>query len=187
MEAAARRRAFQRCSAKGWLRRSPRRAQVQRHAGQARGQLGSPLEYLGFEEAWIAIEAARAEAFATGVRVPPHRLDECDRNLVESALSAPQTAMQGVEKYPDLQSKAAALLYALAKSQACPDGNKRVALILVMEFLAMNGATLEGDPDALADMILEVAASDAVSRDEVLEQLTQDMRPLIVPLTLEEE
>jgi death-on-curing protein len=93
--------------------------------------------------------------------------------------------MEGVEKYPDLPSKAAALLYALAKCQACPDGNKRVALILVLEFLAINGSTLEVDPDALADMILEIAASDAQRRDEIVEELTEKMRPMIVPLDAE--
>jgi death-on-curing protein len=91
-----------------------------------------------------------------------------------------------VEKYADLEAKAAALLYPLAKCQACPDGNKRVALILVLEFLALNGSTLEVDPDALADMILEVAASDARRRDEIVEELTEKMRPMIVPLDAED-
>jgi death on curing protein len=91
-----------------------------------------------------------------------------------------------VEKYADLEAKAAALLYSLAKCQACPDGNKRVALILVLEFLALNGSTLEVDPDALADMILEVAASDARRRDEIVEELTEKMRPMIVPLDAED-
>jgi death-on-curing protein len=114
--------------------------------------------------------------------VPPYRLDECERNAIESALLAPQTAYEGVEKYPGLPSKAAALLYALAKSQACPDGNKRVALILVMEFLAINGATLEADPGVLADIIVAVAESDPATRDGVVERLTDDMNQLVVPL-----
>jgi len=161
-------------------------------ASSAARSISSPtarrlLEYLQFDDAWFAIEAARAEAFATGIPVPPYRLDECDRNIIESALFAPQTAFGGVEKYLDLPAKTAALLYALAKTQACPEGNKRVALILVMEFLAINGSTLDVDPDALADIILDVAESDAASRDEVVDELTENMRPLVVPLTAEDE
>jgi death-on-curing family protein len=133
----------------------------------------------------VAIEAAREEAAATDVRVPPVTLDQCRRQTIESALYAPQTSLHGVEKYPDLPSKAAALLYALAKSQACPDGNKRVALILVMEFLAINGATLDVDPDALAQTILDVAESDPTQRDAVVTNLTNTLGPLIVPLPLE--
>jgi death-on-curing protein len=121
------------------------------------------------------------------VPVPPYRLDDCERNTIESALYAPQTAFAGEEKYEDLPAKTAALLYALAKSQACPEGNKRVALILVVEFLAINGTTFEIDALDLADLILEVAAVDPATRDEVVEELTERLRPLIVPLTVEDE
>jgi death-on-curing protein len=117
--------------------------------------------------------------------VPPYRLDQCNRNIIESALFAPQTAFGGIDKYPDLLSKAAALLYALAKSQACPEGNKRIALILVVEFLSLNGMTLEVDPDELADIILDVAAADPATRDEVVATLTTKMNELVVPLSPE--
>lgn len=141
------------------------------------------VEYLDFEDALLAVEEARAEAQGTDVRVPPYRLDECDRGIIESALFAPRTSWEGKEKYPDLAAKAAALLYALAKIQACPEGNKRVALILVVEFLARNGATLEISSDELADMILATAETDPVDRDDVVAGLTQRLRPLTEPLT----
>jgi death on curing protein len=116
------------------------------------------------------------------VQVPPYRLDECERGGIESALAVPQFSWEGEDKYPDLAAKAAALLYALAKSQACPDGNKRVALILVVEFLALNGSTLDIDPDELADMILETAEVDPATRDEVVDALTERLRPLTEPI-----
>ena len=89
------------------------------------------------------------------------------------ALGAPQAQFEGYEKYHDLPSKAAVLLYSLAKSQACIDGNKRVALILTLEFLAINGA--EFDDASMEDataVILEAAASDRNERDRVLLDLT---------------
>jgi death on curing protein len=118
--------------------------------------------------------------------VPPYRLDECDRRAIESALDVPAFSWEGNEKYIDLAAKAAALLYALAKTQACPDGNKRVALILVVEFLALNGSTLDIDPDELADMILETAEADPASRDDVVEALTERLRPLTEPIREDE-
>ncbi len=133
-----------------------------------------------------AVEEARAEAADTDVRLPPLRLDQCDHRLLASALYAPQTSFAGIEKYPDLSSKAAALLYALAKSQACADGNKRLALILLLEFLALNGATLNTTNDDLADMIVETAETQAAARDHVVEQLTDRLGQIIVPLTMED-
>lgn len=65
------------------------------------------------------------------------------------------------------------LLYTLAKSQACVDGNKRVAFILTVEFLALNGADLdeESEMDA-AQRILEAAESDRRQRDQTVLKLT---------------
>jgi death-on-curing protein len=120
------------------------------------------------------------------VQVPPYRLDECERRIIESALLAPRFGWEGEDKYSDLAAKAAALLYALSKSQACPDGNKRVALILVVEFLALNGSTIDVDPDTLADMILETAAADPATREDVVAALTERLRPLTEPLTEDE-
>jgi death on curing protein len=120
------------------------------------------------------------------VQVPPLRLDQCNEDIIASALAAPAAGFGGYEKYPDLASKTAALLYALAKSQACADGNKRVALILTIEFLALNGSTLDVSSDELVDLILTAAASPASERGGVVADLTKELHPLIVPLTTEE-
>jgi death-on-curing protein len=105
---------------------------------------------------------------------PPTPLEDCQRDTIESALAAPAARFAGVEAYHDLPSKGAALTYALAKSQACIDGNKRVAFILLLEFLSINGATLDdaGDESA-ADMILRTAGSAAQHRDMVRLELCE--------------
>jgi len=82
--------------------------------------------------------------------------------------------------YPDLPSKAAVLTYSLAKSQACIDGNKRVALILLRTFLYINGATVRTEPGELADMILRAAESAREDRPEVLDELTAWLQERIV-------
>jgi death-on-curing protein len=101
------------------------------------------------------------------------------------ALASPRASWEGREVYPNLAAKAAVLLYSLAKSQACPEGNKRVALILLNEFLAINGADLNAEQIELRDMILRVAESDRQARDQVIEELEEWLSTVIVPVAEE--
>jgi prophage maintenance system killer protein len=86
------------------------------------------------------------------------------------------------EFYPTLSTKTSVLLYTLAKSQACEDGNKRIALILVETFLGVNDHELEATNDDLADQIFAAAESAAAERDHVLAELTAWLEDSIVPL-----
>jgi len=52
-----------------------------------------------------------------------------DRGLLESAVARPQASAFGVDAYPDLASKAAALLHSLILNHAFVDGNKRTAVL----------------------------------------------------------
>lgn len=58
--------------------------------------------------------------------------------LAESALHAPAARFGGIELYPDLLDKAAVLCARLARNHPLPDGNKRVAYLALLEFLARN-------------------------------------------------
>ena len=58
--------------------------------------------------------------------------------LAESALHAPGMGFGGVEFYPDIVNKAAVLCVRLARNHPLPDGNKRVAYLTMLEFLARN-------------------------------------------------
>jgi death on curing protein len=49
-----------------------------------------------------------------------------------------QRAFEGVELYPDVFDKAAVLCARLARNHPLPDGNKRVAYLAMLEFLARN-------------------------------------------------
>src|SRR5205823_2305569 len=107
---------------------------------------------------------------------PPRPLTDCDRGVIESALAVPAAGWGGHEKYPDLPAKAAALLYALAKSQACIDGNKRVALLLTNVFVRINGGRLVATHDELVAEILTTADSAAADRETIVVALTEWMR-----------
>jgi prophage maintenance system killer protein len=64
-------------------------------------------------------------------------------------------------------------MYGLSKSQACGDGNKRVALLLTLAFVRNNGADLTLRPDEMADEILRVADTDPADHHAVIVSLTE--------------
>jgi len=71
-----------------------------------------------------------------------------------------------------MSEKAAVLVYTLAKSQACRDGNKRVALIVLRAFLYVNGCHVTATSDELASAIITAAESERGDRDQEIIRLT---------------
>jgi death on curing protein len=117
---------------------------------------------------------------------PPQPLSSCIRSIIESALAAPGTGWGPDEKYPDLPAKAAALFYALAKSQACPKGNKRVALLLTSAFIQMNGGRLAASREDTVDFLIRTAESNPADREDVVAGVTSWMRGRIAEAEVEQ-
>jgi death-on-curing protein len=67
------------------------------------------------------------------------------QDRLQSALSAPYQQMFGAELYPDLPSKAAALMYMLVKSRPFMAANEATALLALLRLLAINGQSLRPD------------------------------------------
>lgn len=89
-------------------------------------------------------------------------------NLVvgDSALNAPAAAFGGVEFYPDFATKVGILGYRLARNHALPDGNKRTALLAMIEFAERNGRRLkELDDDGTVATMVAVAAGEMTEDD----------------------
>jgi death-on-curing protein len=91
-----------------------------------------------------------------------HKCDgfSCVRDLgrIESAAARPQTLIFGHDPYPDIWSKAAALLHSIAADHPFVDGNKRTAWHCAWSFLGLNGHVLPRgfDVDAAEDFMLGV-------------------------------
>jgi len=83
-------------------------------------------------EAVIAIhsEVLAAHGGGSGIR---------SRELLESAVAAPQATMMGAPMMSDPIEIAAAYLFYLCANHAFVDGNKRVALATCLVFLSENG------------------------------------------------
>jgi death-on-curing family protein len=116
-------------------------------------------------------------------------------DLLDSALTRPQTSLGDVCKYPSIEMAGAALLHSLVLNHAFHNGNKRTGLVSMLVFLDRNNVLATCDDSELFRFVLKVAAHGLVplgSKDyadhEVLEiaywirrnsrQITKGERPL---------
>jgi death-on-curing protein len=81
-----------------------------------------------------------------------------------------------VEFYPDVVDKAAVLCVRLARNHPLPDGNKRVAYLALLEFLARNG--IEWAPPSVDETaaIVEGVASGDISERELADWIRRDLK-----------
>lgn len=80
-----------------------------------------------------------------------------DLGLLESAAARPGTSVFGDDAYPDIETKAAALLESLVRNHALIDGNKPLGWLALVLFLALNGHRLDVDDDEAYDLVIGVA------------------------------
>lgn len=80
-----------------------------------------------------------------------------DPGLLDAAVHRPQTILFGTEAYPDLHTKAAALLESLVRNHALIDGNKRLCWMACYDFYALNGFLLAPEEDEAYDFVIAVA------------------------------
>mgnify|MGYP001559292244 FL=1 len=88
-----------------------------------------------------------------------------DIGLLQSAVSRPQATFSGNDLYPDIISKAAALMESLARNHPFLDGNKRTAISATGVFLALNGLRLEATQKELELFAVNMAVG-KLSSDE---------------------
>jgi death-on-curing protein len=83
-----------------------------------------------------------------------------DVGLLGSAVHRPRASVLGQDAYPDLLTKAAALLHSLARNHPLVDRDKRLAWLATYVFLAKNGTILDPDDDAAYDLVVGVAVGE---------------------------
>ena len=99
---------------------------------------------------------------------PPIR----DAGLLGAAAARPQVTVFGSDAYPDVWSKAAALLHSVVKNHALLDGNKRLGWLATAVFLELNGVAVTGIPN---DEVYRFVMSVAAGRDDVA-RLAEQLR-----------
>lgn len=80
-----------------------------------------------------------------------------DLGLLDSAVARARSSAFGVDAYPTLELKAAALLHSICRNHALVDGNKRLALLASVTFLRANGAAFTLTQDEAFELVMAVA------------------------------
>lgn len=82
-----------------------------------------------------------------------------DLGLLGSAVARPQTTAFGEDAYPDVWTKAAALLQSIVTNHALIDGNKRLGWLSTAVFLEINAIEVSrASNDDVYDLVIDVAA-----------------------------
>ena len=98
---------------------------------------------------------------------PPIR----DVGLLAAAAARPRASAFGEDAYPDLWTKAAALLQSVVKNHPLVDGNKRLGWLATATFLELNGVEVtKAANDDVYELVMRVAASQ-LSVDDIAESL----------------
>ena len=94
-----------------------------------------------------------------------------DVGLLSSAAARPQASAFDEDAYPDLLTKAAALLHSIVKNHALIDGNKRLGWLATAVFLELNAVEVtQAANDAVYDFVISVTVgSDDI--DDIAAQL----------------
>ena len=96
-----------------------------------------------------------------------------DIGLLGSAVARPQTTAFGEDAYPDIWTKAAALMQSIVKNDALVDGNKRLGWLATAVFLEINGIEISrAGNDDVYNLVIDVAAGQ-LTIDAIAERLRQ--------------
>lgn len=124
-------------------------------------------EHLDLDDLLAAAEAAFR-------RLPEIR----DIGILEAAVARTRASIYGEDAYPDLETKAAALLHSLVTGHALIDGNKRLGWVAVRLFLRLNERDLRAPIDDAFDLVRSIA--DGSLRD--VADIAARLRPWMVDL-----
>jgi death on curing protein len=80
-----------------------------------------------------------------------------DFGLLEAAVLRPQQSVFGSDAYPDMHTKAAAMMHSLIRNHAFIDGNKRTGVLATILFYNLNGYTIETAQEDLIALALDIA------------------------------
>ncbi len=93
-----------------------------------------------------------------------------DVGLLDASAARPRSTAFGMDAYPSLTRKAAALLHSLVRNHALVDGNKRLAWLGAVVFLDLNGVTVTLCDDRAFELVMQ-AAEGGLDVDQITDRL----------------
>ncbi len=80
-----------------------------------------------------------------------------DWGALDSAVHRPGSSMFGVDAYPTIDTKAAALMLSVLQNHALVDGNKRLGVVAVVVFYGLNGRRFVAPHEELYELTMAIA------------------------------
>jgi death-on-curing protein len=100
-----------------------------------------------------------------------------DLGALESAVAQPQMTYGGLDLYPTVPDKAAALGFSLIMNHPFTDGNKRAGHAAMEVFLVLNGYEIEASVEEQERIILQLASGE-IGREAFTQWLHAHIRDL---------
>jgi len=129
----------------------------------------APRAALPVEDARAAVASLRNDLVARGEAGPLFGQERGE--TLAGILGAIEQTFDGNPLYPNVQIRAAHLLYFVIKDHPFADGNKRIGSLLFLEYLRRNGLLLRADgaprlaANAMVALALLIAESDRTQKD----------------------
>lgn len=131
-----------------------------------------PSQHLPLHDARSSVSRLRTQLAAGGATVALFGQERGDQ--LEALLAAIEQTFDGAPLYPSVEARAAHLLYFVIKDHPFSDGNKRIACLLFLDYLARNDSLLGSDgaprfaDSTLVALALLIAESDPAQKDLVV-------------------
>jgi death-on-curing protein len=100
-----------------------------------------------------------------------------DVGALDSAVAQPKATFGGVDLYPTVVEKAAALCFSLVQNHPFVDANKRVGHAAMETFLVLNGTEIDAAVDDQERVMLDLAAG-RIDRVHLTDWLRHNLRPV---------
>lgn len=100
-----------------------------------------------------------------------------DISLLESALNRPFATFDGIDLYPSILDKAAAIGESIIKNHPFHDGNKRIGFLILIALLNKNNLDIIANEDTIYDFIISIAEG-KLDYDAIVEWLKNNTSPI---------
>lgn len=93
------------------------------------------------------------------------------KGVLESCLNQPFQSINGSELYPFIYKKASILFYLCIKNHPFLDGNKRIAVFILLLFLHKNKLNLMATDEDIYNIAVNVAKSETKKNEETIKNI----------------
>jgi len=101
---------------------------------------------------------------------------------LESCLAVPFQRFQGKDLYKGLLPKASMLFYLMIKNHPFQNGNKRIAMAVLLIFLYKNRKWLKADNQELYNFVIWVTTSPGELKNEVTKGITKFLKSHLIDI-----